>query len=128
MIRPYQTQDLAAIRAWHEASGIDYPLPDLSKPLFALVGVAEHEGQMVAASAIKLVGEQFLWLNPRASRTAQVRAGLELQTAIEANAAAELGLEEITAWLPPHLEQKFGELITRLGWERSRWATYTRFL
>ncbi len=34
LVREYSESDLAALRALHAAQGFDYPLPDLSNPLF----------------------------------------------------------------------------------------------
>jgi hypothetical protein len=128
MVRPYSGTDLALIKAWHEQSGFGYPLPDLSSPLLCVFGVAESEGEPVAAAGIKLIGEEYLWLNPAKSDKAQALAAYRLQRAVEKTAAEQFGLESISAWLPPEIEKRFGGTIERLGWIKSPWQNYTKFL
>ena len=128
MVRPYQERDFAFIKAWHEQSGFGYPLPDLSSPLLCLLGVAESEGEPVAAAGIKLIGEEYLWLNPAKSDKAQALAAFRLQRDLEINAVQQYGLDSISAWLPPEIEKKFGGTLERLNWIKSPWQNYTKFL
>lgn len=127
MVRPYQERDSALIRGWHEQSGFGYPFPDLSDPLLCVLGVAETSGKPVAAGAVRLVGEEYLWLDPQASDAAKALAGMRLQRQIEIDTAA-LGLDCLSAWLPPQIEERFSGTIRRLGWIKSPWSNYTKFL
>jgi len=49
LIREYHDADLAQLRAIHAAQGFDYPLPDLSNPLFVTKLVLTQEPSFVVA-------------------------------------------------------------------------------
>jgi hypothetical protein len=130
-IRPYSVQDLRAIEAWHVASGFGYEMPNLSSPLFALLGVAESEGEMVAAAGIKLVGEAFYWQNPDARELAKGRAIYQLHKALHTNAVRQLGLDQVQAWVPPEIAGQFGPVLKdTFGWVKpeSDWSLYVKNL
>jgi hypothetical protein len=129
MVRPFQEGDVRLIKAWHEASGFDYPLPNLSSPLFALLGVAESGGEMVAAAGIKLMGEAFYWQNPDSQQHAKAKAMLQLHKALHTNAVRQLGLDQVYAWLPPEIEKDFAPLLVdKFGWRKSDWQGYGKTL
>ena len=127
MVRPYKDADLSAIKNWHEQSGIDYSFPDLSSPLFHLIGVAESEDAPVAAATVKLIGEAYLWLNPAASTFAKTRALLQLHSALKRDAELE-GFDQVMAWVTPEIDKNFGPHLQKLGWEKSVWQSYGKNL
>ena len=131
IVRPFQEGDLRLIRAWHEASGFDYPLPNLSSPLMALLGIAESEGEVVAAAGIKLVGEAYYWQNPDAREFAKGRAIFQLHRALHTNARKQLGLDQCQAWLPPQIAEQFGSVLGEtFGWTKneSEWPLFVKNL
>ena len=119
---------MAVVREWHRQSGFGYPLPNLLSPLAVVRGVAERDGKIVAAGIVRLIGEEYLLLNPDSSPTTRARAALELQAGLELDAKQFHGLDSISAWIPPEIEGEFAEKIVRLGWIKSPWQNYTRFL
>jgi len=127
MVLPYQERDLEIIRAWHEASAFDYPLPDLSSPLMCLLGVAESDGIPVAAAGVRLIGEAYYWQDHAARPYAKAKAMVELHTALEAN-ARQMGLDQVIAWLPPGVAQDFSTRIEKFGWKKSVWSSYAKNL
>jgi hypothetical protein len=140
-VREYHEQDLAALRAIHAAQGFDYALPDLSNPLFLTKLVltdedvppgnaAEAHGEnIIGAALLRLTAEAYLLLDPRAGTPRQ-----RWQWLVALHAAAERdawlrGLEDVHAWLPPPIAQKFGKRNARLGWIRDdTWTPYCKRL
>jgi hypothetical protein len=154
-VREYRESDLAALRAIHASQGFDYPLPDLSNPLFvtklilsdsdatsreaeAVSGnVSEGEAaqppappeKIIGAALLRLTAEAYLLLDPRAGTPRQRWQWLlQLHAATERD-AWQRGLEDVHAWLPPPIAQKFGKRITQLGWRRDdAWTPYCKRL
>jgi len=155
-IREYRDSDLVALRAIHAAQGFDYPLPDLSNPLFVtkllLVddGVtssrrgaalcaptgqdssmenAISDGRVLGAALLRLTAETYLLLDPAQGTPRQRwQALLALHAAAEHD-AWQRGLADVHAWLPPPIAGKFGRRLARLGWQRDdAWTPYCKKL
>ena len=154
-VREYRESDLAPLRAIHAAQGFDYPLPDLSNPLFVtkLVltqkdpspVVAQHavplqrseeqfadasaDAAIIGAAFLRLTAEAYLLLDPRAGTPRQRWQWLLALHAAAEREAWQRGLEDVHAWLPPPIASKFGKRLTRLGWIRDdAWTPYCRKL
>ena len=134
LVREYRQSDLHALRAIHSAQGFDYTLPDLDNALFVskLVlsdGPESNEGKIVGAALLRLTAEAYLLLDPRAGTPPdRWQWLLTLHAAAERN-AWQRGLEDVHAWLPPPIAQKFGKRIARLGWQRDdTWTPYCKKL
>jgi hypothetical protein len=158
LVREYRDSDLAQLRAIHAAQGFDYALPDLSNPLFVTklvltqeptsVVAAQHAApvQEVAAQSgshnpatqdrlilgaafLRLTAEAYLLLDPsRGTPRQRWQWLLALHAAAERH-AWQRGLEDVHAWLPPPIAQKFGKRLARLGWLRDdAWTPYCRKL
>jgi hypothetical protein len=143
-IRDYHESDLAALRAVHAAQGFDYGLPDLRNPLFVSKLVLAdgdkaqpNENRQREAGATEILGAAFLRLTAEAYLLLDPRAGTpreRWQWLLALHAAAERdawqrGLEDVHAWLPPPIAQKFGKRIQRLGWLRDdAWTPYCKRL
>jgi hypothetical protein len=144
LIREYTENDLDALRLIHSAQGFDYALPDLSNPLFVtkLVladaePVRQKENCQLEAGATKVFGAALLRLTAEAYLLLDPRAGTpreRWQWLLALHAAAERdawqrGLEDVHAWLPPPIADKFGKRIARLGWLRDdAWTPYCKKL
>jgi hypothetical protein len=147
MVREYTNGDLAALRAIHAAQGFEYPLPDLSNPLFVtkliLSDASETETvernaganteppqeKIIGAALLRLTAEAYLLLDPKAGTPRQRWQWLlQLHAATERD-AWQRGLEDVHAWLPPPIARKFGKRITQLGWNRDdAWTPYCKRL
>jgi len=124
--RKWTESDIGAIQRLHDAMHVGYPFPHFS-PLFGVRRLVEHEGEVAAAGAVKLIGEAFLWIDPNLS----LRKKVELIGLISAECtrdAFELGLDELSAWVPPPIEEGFSHALTNLGWVRSPWHSWSRNL
>lgn len=94
----------------------------------ALLGVAESEGEVVAAAGIKLIGEAYYWQNPDARDFAKAKAMMRLHKDLHTNAKRQLGLDQVMAWLPPQIEKDFAATLSKFGWGKSEWQSYWKNL
>ncbi len=156
LIREYRDSDLAQLRSIHAAQGFDYPLPDLSNPLFltqivltdlnvapgfspassnevltqsaAPKGSVTHE-KILGAAFLRLTAEAYLLLDPQAGTPRQRWQWLLALHAAAERDAWQRGLQDVHAWLPPPITKKFGKRLTRLGWLRDdSWTPYCKRL
>lgn len=143
-IREYRESDLDALRAIHATQGFEYALPDLSNPLFVtklvLTDAAREEhrenGQLesgatkiVGAALLRLTAEAYLLLDPRVGTPRERWQWLLALHAATERDAWQRGLEDVHAWLPPPIAQKFGKRLARLGWLRDdAWTPYCKRL
>jgi hypothetical protein len=159
LVREYRQSDLAHLRAIHAAQGFDYALPDPRNPLFVTKLVlqqgdslvaAQHaapvqedaeqsnnvkadastqHGAIIGAAFLRLTAEAYLLLDPRAGTPRQRWQWLLALHAASERDAWQRGLEDVHAWLPPPIANKFGKRLTRLGWIRDdAWTPYCRKL
>jgi hypothetical protein len=152
-IREYHESDLDSLRALHSAQGFDYAFPDLRNPLFLTKLVLTpqaanadttrnfgREGKcasqepstaapIVGAALLRLTAEAYLLLDPSAG-TPRDRWNwlLALHDAAERD-AWQRGLEDVHAWLPPQIADRFGRRIAQLGWRRDdAWTPHCKRL
>jgi hypothetical protein len=141
-IREYRESDLATLRAIHAAQAFEYPLPDLSNPLFVTKlilskGDEENEShhnepppeRIIGAALLRLTAEAYLLLDPNPGTPRQRWEWLlQLHAATERD-AWQRGLEDVHAWLPPPVARAFGKRIAQLGWKRDdTWTPYCKRL
>jgi hypothetical protein len=140
-VREYRESDLSALRAIHASQDLPYPLPDLNNPLFVTKLILstgdENESarseppqeKIRGAALLRLTAEAYLLLDPQAGTPRQRWQWLlQLHAATERD-AWQRGLEDVHAWLPPSIAQKFGKRITQLGWNRDDvWTPYCKRL
>ena len=130
-IREYTPADLDELRAIHAAQGFDYALPDLSNPLFVSKLVLTDDGgkRITGAALLRLTAEAYLLLDPRAGTPRdRLNALLALHAATERDAWRR-GLEDVHAWLPSRVAERFGSRLERLGWVRDdAWTPYCKKL
>lgn len=125
MIRDYRPEDLGAVKALHEASGIDYRMPDLASPLFLVKKVREVDGVVVGALALRIEAETYLWCS--GGPQDKMDAMLELQPAMLDEAWTK-GLDNVVCWIPREVEARFEKRLKQMGWEPSRdgWHSWSR--
>jgi hypothetical protein len=129
LVREYQESDLAQLRTIHAAQGFDYALPDLSNPLFVTRKVLANDGSVVGAALLRLTAEAYLLLDPQAGTPRQRWQWLLVLHDAAERDAWQRGLEDVHAWLPPPIANKFGKRLTRLGWIRDDvWTPYCKKL
>jgi hypothetical protein len=146
-IREYTAADLESLRRLHSAQGMPYQFPDLTNPLFltklviernspeadsreagerdsASFGVADRE--IVGAILLRLTSEAYFLLDPRAGTPRDRWQALLMLHEAARTDAARRGLDDAHAWLPPQVANAFGRRLSRLGWFREPWPSFSR--
>jgi hypothetical protein len=133
-IREYTASDLESLRRLHSAQGMPYQFPDLTNPLFLTKLVIERDSvvgdadsrEVVGAILLRLTSEAYFLLDPTAGTPRdRWQSLLTLHEAARVDAARR-GLDDAHAWLPPQVANAFGRRISRLGWFREPWTSFSR--
>ena len=125
-IRNYTENDLAQIQRIHEANGIDYRLPNLSR--FPVNKVLEIEGKVRASYGMQQTLECHLWLDPSSWTDAAGKwATIKVLDKEATESADNLGFNSSCCCIPPGYE-RFGRRLKDLGFNKIRpdWAVYTK--
>lgn len=112
------------VKELHERMKIGYEFPKLDSELFCVKKLILENEEPVAAGALKLTSEAFLWVEPNRS---DYKKSIDIVTLMQYchDRARLLGLQDITAWVPPEIEASFAGMLQKLGWERSPWASWS---
>jgi hypothetical protein len=104
---------------------MDYTMPDLAKPLFVVKKVVEVDGKVVAACALRIEVETYLWCG--GSPEDKMDAMLAMQPEILEDAWM-LGIDNLVCWIPEDVEARFEKRLKQLGWARDRdgWHSWSR--
>lgn len=127
-VRSYNEADLEALRAMHTAQGFTYEFPDLDSPLLLVSTVVEDEGRPRMAALLRLTAEAYVLADPADGAPRQRFAWLTALHEATRSAAAERGLSDVQAFVPPRVARSFGRRLAKLGWGRDPWTCYTRQL
>lgn len=125
VIRDYEPGDEAAVRAIHEAQGIDYAFPDLASPLFFVKKVRVVDGKVVAALMLRMTAETYLFVqgDPRDKMAAMATLQPEVL-----RQAWQLGIDDVVCFVPDTLLTRFRKRLGQLGWNKDRegWTSFSR--
>jgi hypothetical protein len=122
--RPYGSDDADRVKALHASQKLDYPLPDLEAEQFLVRCVLEEDGIVTAAAFLRKVANAYYIADP-ANGSKREKLGKLFILRRELTAAAQrAGFNEVEAFVPPDME-KFGNLLTRLGWKKNFWPCYS---
>lgn len=128
IVREYEEADLAKIESLHRDSGFRYELPDFSSPQFFSRRVVSDESGIAMAGFLQLTAQTFLVCDPRWRTPAwRMEALRQLHAACHRD-AAEQGVAEVNAFLPPIISSKFGRRLKKLGWnfyEGEEWKCFS---
>jgi hypothetical protein len=141
-IREYTASDLDALRRLHSAQGMPYQFPDLMNPLFLTKLVIERDSptadsreagnpsisgaEIIGAILLRLTSEAYFLLDPRAGTPRDRWQALLMLHEAARTDAARRGLDDAHAWLPPQIANAFGRRLSRLGWFREPWPSFSR--
>jgi hypothetical protein len=119
-------RDAGTIKRIHAASGLpENCMPATANPLFLVKAVVEYGGHVVMASFLKGTSEVYLLVDHDQGTPEQRWEWLkELKVYMERR-AWELGLDEMTCWIPPEMEKTFGKRLEELSFVKSPWSSYT---
>jgi hypothetical protein len=142
-IREYTAADLESLRRLHSAQGMPYQFPDLTNPLFLTKLVIERDSpgadgreasdssgnagrEVLGAILLRLTSEAYFLLDPHAGTPRDRWQSLLMLHEAARTDAARRGLDDAHAWLPPQIANAFGRRLTRLGWFREPWPSFSR--
>jgi len=87
------------------------------------------ENKIHGAAFLRLTAEAYLLLDPRIGTPRERWQWLLALHAAAERDAWHRGLEDVHAWLPPPIAQKFGHRLARLCWRRDdTWTPYCKRL
>jgi hypothetical protein len=128
--------EMAEIRDVHGKSQIDYRFPALTvqdeagnivqSPLFPIQRAISEQGQFLAAAAVKVEAEVYLFVNHDAANPQQLWDAVQALQSDVVSRAKEIGFDQLHACVPPELVKSFGKRLEEMGWSKTRpWPIYT---
>jgi hypothetical protein len=128
VIRDYRASDYDAVKAIHEASGINYKMPNLSSPLFVVTKVVEIDGVVIGVCGAYLQAELYLWLSKDDWGTPQEK--LEVVKDLDRATLSALwdkGIDQCVLYLPPGMDS-FRKRLEDLGYKPNRdgWVCFSK--
>lgn len=129
VVRDYRPEDLPQIKAIHESVGLDYKMPEIGLPIFFIKKVIVLGDEVVAASVLRVEAETYLWLKRGDWADSEDKLlTLKLLQEEVLDAAWKLGVPNVVAWVPRHVERFFAKDMQTLGWSRDRegWISWSR--
>lgn len=131
IVRDYNPlTDLEAVTQLHRDMGMDYKMPDIDQPLFLVKKVCLNEdGRIIGAELLRIQAEAYLLLSGSVGSKAKVEAIDALSKEVEASAWM-MGIDDLVAYIPESISDKFSRLLSKLGWGKARdgWVTWVREL
>ena len=90
---------------------------------------ASRSGPILGAALLRLTAEAYLLLDPTAGTPRERWQWLVALHEATRRDAWQRGLEDVHAWLPPSIAQKFGRRLSKLGWIRDdAWTPFCKRL
>lgn len=132
MIRYFDYErDTGAMNAIHEANGLPSNcLPDIGRvdsrnPLFLFAGVYSNGEKPAMMAFLKVTSEVFLLVDHTVGTPEERWQWLRELTEWVKQEAWDRGLDQITAFVPPEIEESFAKRLLDLGFVKSPWQSYT---
>lgn len=120
--RPYEPNDFPEIKELIEQNK-DFPVPDLSSPLYALKEVAlDHKGQIIGVGIVRITSEVILIIDKKRSLPDKMIA---IKTLLKKGVeeSKKIGLDEWHAFVA---DTKFVKLLEKLNFKKSEVTTLFR--
>lgn len=127
IVRDYQDTDWPEVLAIYQQSGLPVGcLADATDPLFLIRRVLVNGDNKISMAAfVRLTSEPFLIVDHQSGNPAQRWEMLQELTRDICRIAREKGLQQLTAFIPPEIEESFAKRLERLGFQKSPWSSYT---
>lgn len=128
-VKKLASSDFVAVERLHEKSAFDYKMPDLSSSLFKTKQGIWQGDRLIGAAALRLQAETYLWLDPDLPVRVRYKVIVALSEAI-VSVAWRMGLDCLSAWLPPGLPPSFHKFLKKLGWlpDRHGWEPWSNII
>lgn len=128
VIRPYTPADFPAVKRLHEASGLEYDMPDLSSHLFLITKVVERDGKIVMAAGARIETELYLWMSHDVGTPEERWEDLQRLNQSVMQDAWLNGIDDCVCWVPESIEKSFQKRLRMMGFNRDRdgWHSWSR--
>lgn len=125
-VRHLEDGDIAALQQLADASG--FPYPDLNDPLIEVVQVVvDSQDRPVVAIVAKRLVEIYMYVDAERSPVVKMDA-LKLAHPSMAAALRDIGYQTAECFLPPEVQESFGNrLIRTFGWVHN-WHSFGKSL
>src|SRR5580693_4644651 len=123
-LRDWTAADMPKLASMHEQMQVGYPLPEMSPLFFIKKAVVDSDGRVIAMATVKLVGEAYIFLDQNAPKLKQAKS-VKILNEECAKVASAAGLSEVSCWVPDAIAKCFSSILEKLGWQRSRWASWS---
>lgn len=126
-VRDFTEADLPDLERLHSENGFDYKMPSLDSPLVLTKKVVfSDDGRIIGACYTKVQAETFLLLDTDLDPSGKVAAinAMDAPVIVESQ---EQGLDQLVAYLPPGIEERFEKRLRLLGWSpmRENWKPWS---
>lgn len=126
MIREFTVNDVPNARRVHEANGLpEECFPNLADPLFVHKAIFCVDGRAAMSCFLKGTSELYLLVDHEIGTPEERWKWLVEFKEYMREAAWHLGLDQMTAFVPPEIEESFGKRLLDLGFVKSRFVPYT---
>ena len=126
MIRAYEETDILALQKIRIDNGLPPNcMPDPTDPLMLVKAVVEEDGKPVMATFLRGSSEIYLLVDHTHGTPEERWHWLQELKEYLVQEAWKLGLDQLTCWVPPEIEQSFAKRLLELGFQRSPWQSYT---
>lgn len=122
IVRPYQEEDFKAVQFLHKSQGFAYDAPDWSA--MDLGAVIEVEERIETAVFFRKTAETYLLMAPGTTKDKLGQLMILHKEMVPPLRAA--GFTDISCWVPPEIDARFGKLLLHFGWARQGWKSYSR--
>ncbi len=127
-IRNIVESDFENINNIYKEAGFSYEMPDLNRPLFIVKQAVEDDfGNVIGYGVVKLQCEAYLFLDQKYTPKTKIEAMDILNDSVSL-ACWGKGLDQISSWIPPEIEERFSKRMKKMGWIKSPWPNYTKNL
>ena len=135
-IRTYTDDDLDEIVRIHKANGLpptclpacckrDAAGNPINAPLFFVKKVIEDSGTLAMFGCLKLTAEAYVLVDHDHGTPEWRWTALQQLAGSVLSEGAKKGLEQVSCWLPPQLENSFAKRLEALGFVESPWKNWT---
>ena len=111
-------------RSMHDQMQVGYPLPEWNPLYFVRKAVVDDNGAVVAMATVRLVGEAYLWVDGEISALERAKSVKMLNEAC-AQESSKAGLDCVSCWIPDRIAKCFSSVLEKLGWQKSRWRSWS---
>jgi hypothetical protein len=126
MIRSYDPKDEVPIHEIYLSNNLPAEcFPDFTDPLILHTGVVEVENKVVMSCSIRGSCELYLFVDHNAGTPEQRWQWMQELREYIVREAWRLGLDQLSCWIPPEVEESFKDRLEQMGFQKSPWSCWT---